>query len=131
VAAEASLELLAPREDVWKFLAEPYHLSDWFPGITGVEPDRRGFSPGARWKVQASKRNVFTGRRSVETMLLVREIDLYERWSFHLLEPKLDAEVRLRATAEDRTLVTVTVSRGNAEVAVKRLYDLVQTAAQL
>ena len=34
------------RADVWAFLAEPYHLSDWWPGITGVEPDRRGFAPG-------------------------------------------------------------------------------------
>ena len=118
VMSEASLELLAPREDVWKFLAEPYHLPDWWPGITGVEPDLRGFAAGARWKVHGTKRNVFAGRRSVETMLLVREIDLYERWSFHILEPKRDAEVRLRAT-------------GNAKIAVRRLYDLVQTAARL
>ena len=62
---EASLELLAPRADVWAFLAEPFHLSDWWPGITGVEPDLRGFAPGARWKVQALKRNVFTGARTV------------------------------------------------------------------
>ena len=129
--SEASLELLAPREDVWKFLAEPYHLPDWWPGITGVEPDLRGFAPGARWKVHATRRNVFAGRRSVETMLLVREIDLYERWSFHILEPERDAEVRLRSTAEDRTLATVVDSRGNAKVAVRRLYDLVQTAARL
>jgi uncharacterized protein YndB with AHSA1/START domain len=129
--SEASLELLAPREDVWKFLAEPYHLPDWWPGITGVEPDLRGFAPGARWKVHATKRNVFAGRRSVETMLLVREIDLYERWSFHILEPKRDAEVRLRATGENRTLATVVDSRGNAKIAVRRLYDLVQTAARL
>jgi len=126
---EASLELLAPRADVWGFLAEPYHLSDWWPGITGVEPDVRGFAPGARWKVHATKRNVFTGRRSVETMVLVREIDLYERWSWHLLEPPTDVEVRLRSVAEDRTRVTVATSRGSAEIAVKRLYDLVQTAA--
>jgi hypothetical protein len=79
--------------------------------------------------VHATKRNLFAGRRDVETMLLIREIDPYERWSFHVLEPKLDAEVRLRATAEERTLATVAVSRGNAKVAVKRLYDLVQTAA--
>jgi uncharacterized protein YndB with AHSA1/START domain len=129
--SEASLELLAPREDVWKFLAEPYHLPDWWPGITGVEPDLRGFAAGARWKVHGTKRNVFAGRRSVETMLLVREIDLYERWSFHILEPKRDAEVRLRATGENRTLATVVDSRGNAKIAVRRLYDLVQTAARL
>ena len=49
--ASATRELLASREDVWRFLAEPYHLSDWWPGIVGVEPDRRGFEVGARWRV--------------------------------------------------------------------------------
>jgi hypothetical protein len=39
--------------------------------------------------------------------------------------------VRLRATADDRTVVSVEVSRGDPSVAVKRLYDLVQTAAEL
>lgn len=128
---EASRELLAPRADVWGFLAEPYHLSDWWPGITGVDPDIRGFAPGARWKVHATKRNVFTGSRVVETLLLIREIDPYERWTWHLLAPATDVEVRLSAVAENRTVVTVAVSRGNPAVAVKRLYDLVQTAAEL
>jgi uncharacterized protein YndB with AHSA1/START domain len=127
----ASLELLAPREDVWAFLAEPYHLSDWWPGITGVDPDLRGFAPGARWKVHASKRNPFVGRRTVETMLLVREIDEYERWTWHLLTPKTDVEVRLRASGPERSVVTVTTSRGSAALAVRRLYDLVQTAATI
>lgn len=127
----AILELLAPRADVWAFLAEPYHLADWWPGITGVEPDRRGLAPGARWKVHARKQNLFTGSRTVETMLLVRHVEPYERWSFHVLALKLDAEVRLHATGERRTEVTVVVSKGNANLAVKRLYDLVQTAATL
>jgi uncharacterized protein YndB with AHSA1/START domain len=128
---EASLELLAPRADVWRFLAEPYHLSDWWPGITGVDPDLRGFAPGARWKVHSAKRNIFTGSRAVETMVLIRDIDPYERWAWHLLQPATDVEIRLRAVAEDRTLVSVSVSRGSSAVAVKRLYDLVQTAAEL
>lgn len=127
--SSATLELLAPRADVWAFLAEPYHLADWWPGITGVEPDRRGFAPGARWKVHARKQNLFTGVRMVETMLLIREIAPYERWSFHVLDPKVDAEIRLHAVGDDRTEVTVVVSSGNAKRAVKRLYDLVQTAA--
>lgn len=121
------MELLAPRADVWGFLAEPYHLSDWWPGISGVEPDRRGFAPGARWKVHATKRNVFVGRRSVETMLLIREIDPFERWTWHLLKPVTDVEISLRSVSEDRTEVTVT--GGDARRAVKRLYDLLQTAA--
>jgi len=128
---EASLELLAPRADVWGFLAEPYHLSDWWPGITGVDPDVRGFAPGARWKVHSFKRNIFTGRRGVESMVLIREIDPYERWTWHLLQPATDVEVRLRAVADNRTVVSVGASRGNPAVAVKRLYDLVQTAAEL
>ena len=128
---EASLELLAPRADVWAFLAEPYHLSDWWPGITGVDPDLRGVAPGARWKVHSTKRNIFTGSRVVETMLLIREIEPYERWTWHLLQPPTDVEIRLRAVGEDRTAVSVGVSRGNPAVAVKRLYDLVQTAAEL
>jgi uncharacterized protein YndB with AHSA1/START domain len=121
------MELLAPRADVWAFLAEPYHLPDWWPGITGVEPDRRGFAPGARWKVHATKRNIFVGRRSVETMVLIREIEPFERWTWHLMHPATDVEVRVRAVAPDRTGVTVT--GGDARRAVKRLYDLVQTAA--
>ena len=128
---EASLELLASRTDVWAFLAEPYHLPDWWPGITGVVPDRRGLSPGARWKVISSKHNILAGRRPVETMLLVREVEPFERVTFHILSPKLDAEVRLRTTSPDRTHVTVRSSRGRAEQAVKRLFDLVQTAAGL
>jgi uncharacterized protein YndB with AHSA1/START domain len=123
------LELLASREDVWAFLSEPYHLSDWWPGITGVDPDLRGFAPGARWRVHARKRNVLVGPRSVETMLLIGEIDLYERWTWHLLEPKTDVEIRVRSLGPQRTSVTVTTSRGSADVAVRRLYDLVQTAA--
>ena len=129
--SQASLELLAPRADVWGFLAEPYHLSDWWPGITGVEPDLRGFVPGARWKVHATRHNWFTGTRNIETMLLVREIEPYERFAFHVLQPKLDAQVSLRALGPDRTEVTVVASTGNAKRAAKRLYDLVQTASAI
>jgi uncharacterized protein YndB with AHSA1/START domain len=129
--SEATLELLAPRADVWGFLAEPFHLADWWPGITGVDPDVRGFAPGARWKVHSTKRNIFTGSRSVETMVLIQEIEPYERWTWHLLQPATNVEVRLRSLSDDRTLVRVSVSRGNPGVAVKRLYDLVQTAAEL
>jgi hypothetical protein len=126
-----SIELLASRTDVWSFLAEPYHLSDWWPGITGVDPDRRGFAPGARWKVIATKRNVFAGPRSTETLLLIREIEPYERWTWHLLATKLEVEIRLRAVAENRTVARIALSKGSPATALKRLYDLCQTAATL
>jgi hypothetical protein len=64
-------------------------------------------------------------------MLLIREIDPYERWSWHLLRPKTDVEIRLRSVDERRTAVTISVSNGSADRALKRLYDLVQTAATL
>ena len=127
----AERELLASRTDVWAFLAEPYHLSDWWPGITGVQPDRRGFAVGARWKVIVAARNVFTGTRTRETMLLVRAVEPYERFAWYILSPKTDAEVTLTALAPDRTLVRISASRGSPERAAVRLYDLVQTAASL
>lgn len=138
--SEAERELAAARADVWAFLAEPYHLADWFPGIAGVQPDRRGFAPGARWQVQGTRwTNPFTGRRPVEQLLLVREIGEYELWRFHLHAEKLDVEVRLRAAAPDRTVVSVAVEgawllggrRFLARHAVERLHALVQTAASL
>jgi len=129
----ASRELLAPRADVWAFFAEPYHLSDWWPGILGVEPDQRGFAPGARWKVRLQTRNVFTGRRERETMLLVREVEPFERWIWHVLSGKLDVELRLRTLTAERTLVICTTSGRHRlpELALQRLYDLVQTSATI
>ena len=53
---EATRELLAPQRDVWALLAEPYHLPDWWPAYTGVQPDRRGLATGARWQVDARAR---------------------------------------------------------------------------
>ena len=133
MASSANRELLASRSDVWAFLSEPYHLADWWPGVLGVEPDRRGFAPDARWKVRVRTQNVFTGRGERETMLIVRVVEPYERWAWHLLSARLDVEIRLQAAASDRTLVTCTTSgRGRLpEQALKRLYDLVQTAVDL
>jgi hypothetical protein len=137
VRSEASRELLSARADVWTFLAEPYHLSDWWPGIAGVQPDRRGFAPGARWQVRGTRwTNPLTGRRPMEQQLVIRAIDLYERWSWHLVADRLDVEVRLRATAPDRTEVTVAVDgpfllggrRSLARQATERLHALVQFA---
>jgi hypothetical protein len=125
----AARELLATRADVWAFIAEPYHLSDWWPGITGVEPDRRGFAPGARWKVISTSHNWLAGNRPQESLLLVQAVEPYERFAWHLLKPKTDVEITLAAAGPDRTLVTVSASRGSPVRAVGRLYDLVQTAA--
>jgi uncharacterized protein YndB with AHSA1/START domain len=122
----------APRAGVWAILAEPLHLPDWWPGLLAVEPDRRGFAPGARWGATVARSNPFRGRRRVETALLLRDIDLYERWTWHLASSRLDVEIRLRTAGEHETEVTVTTSRGGASLAtdaVHRLGELVRTLA--
>jgi hypothetical protein len=84
--------------------------------------------------VHSTVRGLLLGSRRVETTLLIREIEEYERWTWHLLAGRLDVEIRLRAVNDDRTEVTVTTDHGNASLAknaVHRLYDLVQTAATL
>ncbi len=139
--SEASRELLAPRGDVWAFLAEPHHLADWWPRVRAVQPDRRGFSPGARWHVVASEQFAVTSWRDPKRpkTLVIVEIEPFERWTWHLTGPApIDVEIRLAAPAADRTLVAIAVA-GSAlaspkrlsRTAVDRLYDLVQTAAEL
>ena len=139
---EASKELLAPREDVWGFLTEPYHLSDWWPTISGVQPDRRGLAPGARWEVVGTSQPTLLRRPQAHGLLLVRRVDPYERLEWHLTAERLDVEVVLAAAGPDRTLVTLAVEgpwrpevfgrrRTLPSIALNRLYDLCQTAASL
>jgi len=131
----AERELLAPLGDVWSFVAEPYHLSDWWPGITGVEPDRRGMAPGARWKVQGPG---YLKKADTPALLVVREVVPMERVSFELTRSRTLVEVELRAAGAGRTRAEVAVSgrflfgpRSTlAKDALRRLYDLVQTAAE-
>ena len=128
--------LLAPIDDVWRVVAEPYHLSDWWPGISGVEPDRRGLASGARWKVQGPS---YFRKPDTPAVLLVRDVVPLERFSFELAREGVLVEVELRATDAGRTQVLVAVSgrflfgprSSLAKEAVARLYDLVQTAADL
>jgi len=136
---DAARELLAPREDVWAFLAEPHHLSDWWPGLAAVQPDRRGLAPGARWQVHGTNRPSLFRRPSPAGMLLVLVVEPLERVAFHLTGERLDAEIRLRATAPDRTAVTLTVtgpwliglSKSFPRKALARLHALCQTAAEI
>jgi hypothetical protein len=137
VRISASLELLAARPDVWGFVAEPYHLADWWPGVSGVHPDRRGSAAGARWQVTAGGEPTLLRRPEASSVLVVTAADEPVLFSFHLTTEKLDVRVGLEATAADRTRVTVTVQgpwliayrRTLARRAVSRLYALCQTAA--
>ncbi len=134
----ASRELLAPRADVWSFLAEPYHLSDWWPGIAGVQPDRRGLAPGARWQIQAPSRPGLIRRSGAGGMVLIVAVEIERRVAFQLVDERVEAEVVLRDSRPGRTTVTLTVdapflsgvSRRTAVRALSRLYALCQTAAE-
>jgi uncharacterized protein YndB with AHSA1/START domain len=135
---EAARQLLAPREDVWAFLAEPRHLADWWPGIAAVEPDRRGLAAGARWQIRGTNRASFFRSPNPTGMLLVLAAAPPERLVFQLTGERMDAELRLEASAPDRTLATLTVNgpwliglgRSFPHRALNRLYGLVQTAAE-
>jgi uncharacterized protein YndB with AHSA1/START domain len=132
-------ELLAEPQDVWAFVSEPHHLADWWPGIAAVEPDRRGFAPGARWQVRTGPRPGLLRRAHGSQLLLVREIEPRERFAFHLVRDRLDVELRLARSGPDRTLAQLTVRspwlvglrRSLPGTALSRLHDLCQTAAEL
>jgi hypothetical protein len=153
----ARRELLASLADAWGFLAEPYHLSDWWPGAVSVQPDRRGFETGARWQVVVISdplrigplRFPRVGRPtgpSAARTLVITAIEPKRLWSFELHRRVKEGSkgvtprrvtVALRPLAEDRTeagIVVVTGAREEpdlARMAVDRLYDLVQMAATL
>src|SRR4051794_33264910 len=135
----ASRELLAARPEAWRFLAEPYHLPDWYPGLSGVTPDRRGSAAGARWEIVASNEPTLLRKPRATGTLVVLAADEPRLFSFQLLGEKLTITVELIATTEDRTEATVLVEgpwliayrRSLARRAVSRLFALCQTAASL
>jgi uncharacterized protein YndB with AHSA1/START domain len=135
----AERELLAPRADVWAFLSEPYNLADWWPGISGLQPDRRGFAPGARWQVLGEDRPSLLRKPNMSGILLVLAVEPYERFAFQLTGERLDVEVRLSEPEPKRTLARVTISgpvlvglrRSLPQKALGRLHALLQTAADL
>jgi hypothetical protein len=136
---QSSRELLASRPDVWQFLAEPYHLPDWYPGVSGVTPDRRGSAAGARWQVVASNEPTLLHKPRAPGTLVVTASDPPRLFAFQLVREKLKVRVDLEALAEDRTQATVTIEgpwlityrRTLARRAVDRLHALCQTAATL
>jgi len=130
----ADRTLLAPLEDVWAFLAEPYNLPDWWPGVSGVEPDRRGLAPGARWKVLGPNEPTFFHRPDAAGTLLVLEVVPMSRIAFQVVSQRVDAELDLQGAEQGRTTVSLVVEapflsirRTFPRTALGRLYDLVQT----
>jgi uncharacterized protein YndB with AHSA1/START domain len=133
----ADRTLLAPLEDVWAFLAEPYNLPDWWPGVSGVEPDRRGLAPGARWKVLGPNEPTLFHKPDAAGTLLVLEVVPMSRIAFQVVAQRVDAELDLREAGHAETAVSLVVDAPFLAVrrtfpgqALARLYDLVQTGAE-
>jgi uncharacterized protein YndB with AHSA1/START domain len=135
----ASRELLASRADVWSFVSEPHHFPDWWLGVAAVSPDRRGFAEGARWELHTANRPTLFRRATSSGMLLVRGIEPPERFAWTLTGDHIDAELRLEARGDNRTLASleldapwlVGLSRALPRRALTRLHALCQTAAEL
>jgi uncharacterized protein YndB with AHSA1/START domain len=135
----ASRELLSPREDVWSFLAEPHHFGDWWPGVAGVQPDRRGLAPGARWRLHGGMRPSLVRRPDMTGTLILLKVERPELIAWHMTGERLDAELRLEEASPTRTKAQLTVSapflvglrRRLPRNALNRLYALCQTAVEL
>jgi len=133
----AKRELLAPPEDVWAFIGEPHNLADWWPGIDGVQPDRRGTARGARWKLSRSRQPTLFRKPGSGEGLVVTDVHEQSRLAFRLPDDRLEVVVTLEPHAHDRTVaevvVTGTVLWGSrrllARQALGRIYDLCQTSA--
>jgi uncharacterized protein YndB with AHSA1/START domain len=134
-----SQELLAPRDDVWRFLAEPHHFSDWWPGVGGVNPDRRGLAPGARWTLHGRTRPTLIRTPDMTGSLVVIAVEPPNRLAWHMTGERLDVELTLASAGKDRTTAELTVSgpflvglrRSLPRNALSRLHALCQTAAEL
>ena len=134
----ASRELLAPLDDVWAFVADPYNLPRWWPRMGGVQPDRRGMAPGARWLVQGESQPSLVRRPEAHGHLLVLAVEPLRRIAFQLTGDKLDVELTLEPVRENRTKATLEVegrwlmglSRSLPRKALNRLFGLCQTGAE-
>jgi uncharacterized protein YndB with AHSA1/START domain len=136
----ATQDLLASRKEVWGFIAEPYHLADWWPGISGVQPDRRGLAPGARWQIRGLGRPTYVvGRRpDVSGTLVFLDVRPPELVAWQFVNTRVDVELRLTETGPDRTRAQLTVDapflsgvrRPQLHRALSRLHALCQTGAQ-
>ena len=139
----ASRELLAPREEVWGFLAEPHHLPDWWPGVRGVRPDRRGLAPGARWQLTAGPQTgglmgAFFRSPEAAGVLVVLDVRPNELVRLLFTDDRIEAELQLEPARDSRTRATLAiegpwlrVNRSLPRRALNRLHDLCQTAAEI
>lgn len=134
----ASRELLAPREDVWAFVSDPYNLPRWWPRLAGVVPDRRGFAPGARWAIQGENRPSLIRRPEAVGALVVTAVETPSRFAFHLTGDRIDVELSLETAGDRRTRATLSLqgrwliglTPALPRQVLSRLHALCQTGAE-
>jgi uncharacterized protein YndB with AHSA1/START domain len=137
----ASRRLLAARVDVWALLAEPHHLSDWWPGYVAIRPDRRGLAPGARWTVVRSANPGLLRRPGSEGLIVIESVEPTLSLAWRDLEQRFRAEIAV-TNADGETDATLAVDaqwwrlfaeglRGAPEQALARLHALCRTAESL
>src|SRR5204862_7566901 len=107
--ASAARELLASREDVWQFIAEPGHFADWWPGVAAVVPDRRGFAEGARWTIHGSTRPTLFRRSGYSGTLMITAVEPYRRVGFTLTGDRVDAALLLEHASPACTRVVLAI----------------------
>jgi uncharacterized protein YndB with AHSA1/START domain len=140
VRVKAATELLAPPGDVWALLAEPRHLSDWWPGYRAIRPDRRGLAVGARWEVVRSQAGLLR-RPGEEGLVAITAVEQNRRLAWQDVQQRFTATVDLEGDY-GRTRARVTVEapwwrlpleglRLAPQEALTRLHALCQTAAGL
>jgi uncharacterized protein YndB with AHSA1/START domain len=142
VRIQAETELIATRPDAWALLAEPHHLSDWWPGYASVRPDRRGLAEGARWEVVRGGDVGLLKRPGGEGLIVITAVEPERRLAWQDLQQAFAAEIRLDPAGGGNTRATLVIEastwRAIAEglrplprKALARLHALCQTAATL
>jgi uncharacterized protein YndB with AHSA1/START domain len=142
VRIEARNELIATRGDVWELLAEPRHLSDWWPDYQTVRPDRRGLAEGARWQVVRGRTPGLLRRPGGEGLIVITKVEPGLRFGWHDLQQQFDADIRLEPAPDGHTRATLVLEapawrvvaeglRSSPRQALAQLHALCQTAAGL
>jgi uncharacterized protein YndB with AHSA1/START domain len=142
VRIEEQRELLAVRGDVWALVAEPHHLSDWWPDYTTIRPDRRGLAEGARWQVVRSDTPGLLRRPGGEGTIVITRVEPGLRLGWHDVQQAFDADLRLEPAPDGQTRAMLSIEapwwrliveglRLTPRQALARLHALCQTAATL
>ena len=141
VRIEASRELAASPADVWALLAEPHHLSDWWPGYATIRPDRRGLAPGARWQVARSQSAGLLRRPGASGLIVLSEVESGRALAWKDVEQGFAAKILIEPDhSATRAIVSLEAPwwrirveglRRAPQDALSRLHALCQTAAGL